>query len=78
MKKLDSDQAVVISAYTGVQICNISDMHREITKRLGRQVWTHELPRLFGNGEIKAAFRDDFLALLPEGVGSTALPGVRP
>jgi hypothetical protein len=64
MKPLDLDQAVVISAYTGIMCCDYSDMHSEIEKRLGRPVFTHE----FASGDlwenqIRPAFRDDFLAL---------------
>jgi hypothetical protein len=64
MKPLDLDQAVVISAYTGIMCCSFSDMHKEVEKRLGRPVFTHEFARkdLFEK-EIKPAFKDDFLAL---------------
>lgn len=64
MKQLDLDQAIVISAYTGIMCCNFSDMHAEVEKRLGRPIFTHEFAskRLFDH-EIKPAFKDDFLAL---------------
>ena len=68
MKPLDLDQAVVISAYTGVICCNFSDMHEEVEKRLGRPVFTHEFAskELFDD-QIKPAFKDDFLALCNRG-----------
>ena len=68
MKPLDLDQAVVISAYTGVICCNFSDMHEEVEKRLGRPVFTHEFAskELFDD-QIKPAFKDDFLALCNPG-----------
>jgi len=64
MKPLDLDQAVVISAYTGIMCCNFSDMHKEVEKRLGRPVFTHEFAsKELWEDEIKPAFKDDFIAL---------------
>jgi hypothetical protein len=67
MKQLDLDQAVVISAYTGVLICPFAAMHNEIEKRLGRPVMTHQLgDKGFVEAEVIPAFKDDFLSLMPE------------
>jgi hypothetical protein len=64
MKPLDLDQAVVISAYTGIMCCDYSDMHSEIEKRLGRPVFTHEfVGRDLWENQIRPAFEDDFFAL---------------
>jgi hypothetical protein len=64
MKPLDLDQAVVISAYTGIMCCNFSDMHSEVEKRLGMPVFTHEFAsKKLWEDEIKPAFKDDFIAL---------------
>jgi hypothetical protein len=66
MTPLTKEQAIVVSAYTGVLACEFPDLHEAIEERLGRPVFTHEL----GSGpvwdEIKAAFRDDFMALAPK------------
>lgn len=61
MNKLTKEQAVVISGYTQIICCDFSDLHEEIEKRLGRPVFTHQLPVLAD--EIKAAFKADFLAI---------------
>ena len=67
MQKLTKEQAVVVSAFTGTLICEFSDMHAEIEKRLGRSVMTHELGSTELNEKlVKPAFRDDFIALFPE------------
>jgi hypothetical protein len=66
MKPLDLDQAIVISAYTGVLICPFSAMHKEIEKRLGYPVFTHQLgDKIFIESQVRPAFKDDFLSLMP-------------
>ncbi len=66
MQKLTMEQAVVISGYTGVLACPFDELHREIEKRLGRPVWTHELgSRDLMENKIKPKFRDDFLSIIP-------------
>lgn len=64
MNNLTKEQAIVISGYTGILICDFGDLHEEIEKRLGRPVWTHEMPSI--EEEIKSAFRDDFMSLQPK------------
>ena len=36
-------EKVVLSAYTGILMCDFSEVHKYIEKLLGRPVWTHEL-----------------------------------
>jgi nitrate/TMAO reductase-like tetraheme cytochrome c subunit len=62
--KLTTEQAVIISAYTGFLICEFSQMHEAVEKVLGRPVWTHEFPRIH-EIEIQPAFKERFLALAP-------------
>lgn len=33
----------VVSAYTGVLMCDFADLHQYIEQLLGRPVWTYEL-----------------------------------
>jgi hypothetical protein len=63
--KLTRDQAIIISAYTGVLICEFSDMHADIEKRLGYPVFTHQLAEPSVMVQIKTAYRADFVKLLP-------------
>ncbi|MEN6622933.1 MAG: hypothetical protein ABFD50_15465 [Smithella sp.] len=65
MTKLTMEQAVVISAYTGILSCPFDKMHEAIEKKLGRPVWTHELASDKVNEEIRKAFRADFLEMIP-------------
>ncbi|MEC6833005.1 helix-turn-helix transcriptional regulator [Photobacterium toruni] len=59
--KLTKEQAIIVSGYTQILMCDFSDLHKDIEKRLGYPVFTHQIPRL-GN-VIKTAYKDDFLAL---------------
>ena len=36
-------EKVILSAYTGILMCNMSEVHKYIEKLLSRPVWTHEL-----------------------------------
>ena len=64
MTKLTKEQAVVLTAYTGILMCKFSDFHEYAEKILGRSVWTHE----FGDKEtsevIKQKSKEDFMRLL--------------
>lgn len=59
--KFTKEQAIIVSAYTGVMACNFSDMHGEVEKRLGRPVFTHEFPAL--SEKIRELFREDFISM---------------
>ncbi|MCY1459000.1 hypothetical protein D9M71_764370 [compost metagenome] len=61
--KLTVEQAVKITAATGVLCAPFPAFHEAVEKRLGRPVWTHQFPGLAD--EIKAAFMEDFLAICP-------------
>lgn len=37
------EERIIVSAYTGVLMCNFADMQKYIEEKLGRPVWTHEL-----------------------------------
>ena len=64
--KLTKEQAIIISGYTEILICDFADLQEDVEKRLGRPVLTHE----FADGEfwseVKAMYRDDFINLAPE------------
>lgn len=67
MQKLTMEQAVVISAYTGVLVCPFGELHKEIEKRLNRPIWTHELgSHSFLIDTIRPLFKEDFLSMVPD------------
>lgn len=39
-------EKLIVSAYTGVLMCDYEDMHAYIEEKLGRPVCTHELAQL--------------------------------
>lgn len=64
MKALTKEQAIIVSGYTLILMCGFAELHEDIERRLGRQVWTHQIPSL--SEEIKEAYREDFMSLVPE------------
>lgn len=61
MERLTKEQAIVISGYTMVLMCDFGELHKDIEIRLGRPVWTHQIPSL--KEEIKGAYKLDFLSI---------------
>lgn len=53
-------EKIVLSAYTGILMCDMSEVHRYIEKLLGRPVWTHELASEALWSEIKEKAKPDF------------------
>lgn len=62
MKKLTTEQAIVLTGYTEIVCCEFSKFHEDLEKRLGRPVFTHEIPSI--SDEIKLAYKDDFFEML--------------
>lgn len=60
---MTTQERIIVSAYTGVLMCNFDDMHRYIESKLGRSVFTHELGRPETWEEIKRAVQSDFMEL---------------
>lgn len=56
-------EKIVVSAYTGYLMCDFSDMHEYIEKKLGRPVWTHEMANEDIQEAIRNAVHPDFIAL---------------
>ncbi len=66
MQKLTKEQAIVIMGYTGISTVIFSDFHKDVTERLGRQIWTHEFANKETMEEVKALYKEDFLRMLPD------------
>lgn len=56
-------EKIVVSAYTGYLMCDFSDIHEYIEKKLGRPVWTHEMADKNIQEAIRNTVRPDFIAL---------------
>jgi len=59
-QQLTKEQAVIISAYTGILCAPFGDVHEYIEKKLKRPVFTHEIPHL----DLKHLMLDDFLSIV--------------
>lgn len=57
-------EKIVLSAYTGVLMCDVEYVHAYIEKLLGRPVFTHELGTGEVLDEIKEKSRWDFMDIL--------------
>ena len=57
-------EKVILSAYTGILMCNMSEVHKYIEKLLSRPVWTHELSSEILWEEIKEIAKPDFLKII--------------
>lgn len=60
---MTKDEKLIVSAYTGVLMCDMGDLQKYIEGVLGRSVWTHELADHEVVDEIKEKVKADFLAL---------------
>ena len=56
-------EKIVVTAYTGVVMCEMDDLQRYVREKLGRPVWTHELALKSVIDEISKAAGPEFLAL---------------
>lgn len=57
-------EKVILSTYTGILMCNMSEVHKYIEKLLSRPVWTHELSSEILWEEIKKKAKPDFLKII--------------
>jgi len=57
-------EKVVLSAYTGILMCDFNEVHKYIEKLLGRPVWTHELASDILWMEIQEKAKPDFLKII--------------
>ena len=54
-------EKVIVSAYTGYLMCDMSEVHKYIEELLGRPVWTHEIAIPEVQAEIQNKAREAFL-----------------
>lgn len=56
-------EGAIVGAYTGILCGDFKTLHAYIEEKMGRPVWTHELGDEKVFEQVKAAAKDDFLAL---------------
>jgi hypothetical protein len=57
-------EAIVLTAYTGILLCNLEDYYEYVEKLLGRPVFTHELADKKTVDEIKEGSKEEAEAIL--------------
>lgn len=65
--RLTKEQAAIIGAYTGVTVGPFDDIKEYAERKLGRQLWTHEMGTDAFEQELREAAREDFLAVVHDG-----------
>lgn len=60
---MTKQEKVIVSAYTGILMCDFSSVHEYIERILGRPVWTHELASGKLWEEIKEKTKPDFMRI---------------
>ena len=60
---MTQNERLIVSAYTGVLMTDMDQLHDYINRVLGRPVWTHELRDEKVLKEIQEKVRPAFLAL---------------
>jgi hypothetical protein len=68
MDRLTKEQAIILTGFTGFLCCKFSDFHGDVEKRIGRGVYTHEFASKELKKEVQELYREDFMAIVPEGV----------
>lgn len=61
--KLTKEQAIVISAYTGITCCDFGLLHKDVEKRIGSPVFTHQFADRDFVEKIKDIYREDFISM---------------
>lgn len=56
-------EALIVSAYTGYFMCDMSELHKFIEETLGRAIYTHELADDKILDELRDKLRDEFVRI---------------
>lgn len=68
---MTKQEKIIVSAYTGILMCDFSDLHEYIEQKLGRPVLTHELADPDISEEIRQKTETDFIQLCQHTTGIT-------
>lgn len=60
---MTKQEKIIVSAYTGVLMCDFDDVHKYIQKKFGRPVFTHELVDKGIQKEVKEKSEEEFLEI---------------
>ena len=60
---MTKQEKIIVSAYTGVLMCDFGDVHEYVEEKLGRPIFTHEFADKDIQKEIKEKSKEDFLKI---------------
>ena len=60
---MTKQEKIIVSAYTGVLMCDFDDLHEYIQKKFGRPVFTHELADKGIQKEVEEKSKEEFLEI---------------
>lgn len=60
---MTKQEKIIVSAYTGVLMCDFDDLHEYIQKKFGRPVFTHELADKGIQKEVEEKSKKEFLEI---------------
>lgn len=60
---MTKQEKIIVSAYTGVLMCDFGDVHGYVEEKLGRPIFTHEFADKDIQEEIKEKSKEDFLKI---------------
>ena len=60
---MTKQEKIIVSAYTGVLMCDFDDLHEYIQKKFGRPVFVHELVDKGIQKEVKEKSKEEFLEI---------------
>lgn len=60
-------ERLIVSAYTGVLMCDFGLVHKYIEEKMGHPVWTHELRFESTHAKIREKIKPDFIELCGNG-----------
>ena len=63
---MTKQEKIILSAYTGILMCEFDDLHKYIEEVLERPVFTHELASEDVMKEIREACKTDFMKIIRE------------
>lgn len=61
---LTKDQGIILTGATGKLCCDFDDFHKDVEKRIGRQVQVYEFASPEFILEVKKLYEEDFLKLI--------------
>ena len=60
---MTKDEAAIVSAYTGVLICDFSTLHKYVEEKMERPIFTHELADPHVVKTLKERSKADFVSI---------------